>query len=163
MLVVVAAVRNLLGKMIGDELRARVDDLPAGFVGLALRLLPPDMRDYYRPDWEGNLLVAFNDETSRYPVTRFFRSFKFGFSLMVGARQIRKETKFIQQAAKHDEQQERLVQALIGPGRPGIPTARRQGRQDRLEAADGEHDQLSTADADQQIYLAQVHLCPNTL
>ncbi|MGO9381185.1 MAG: hypothetical protein ACLP4W_03605 [Mycobacterium sp.] len=90
---VIAALVALPGKMIGDELRARVDDLPVLFVRLALRLLPEDMRAYYKPDWEGNLLAAFNDETAKYPVTRFVRSFKFGFSLLLGSRQIRKETK----------------------------------------------------------------------
>jgi hypothetical protein len=111
MLVAIAALKTLVTKMVSDELRARVDDLPATLVGLALRLLPPDKQDYYRPEWEGDLLAAYNDKTSRYPVTRFFNSFKFAFPLMVHARRIRKETKFIQQAAKNDEQQERLMQA----------------------------------------------------
>jgi WhiB family transcriptional regulator, redox-sensing transcriptional regulator len=112
-LVVVTALKMLVSKMISDELRARVDDLPAAFVTLALRLLPPEMREYYRPDWEGNLLVAFNDETSRYPIMRFFGSFRFGFSLMVGARQIRRETKLLRETARDDERQERLAQPML--------------------------------------------------
>lgn len=115
MLVAVAALKMLVTKMVSDELRARVDDLPAAFVGVALRLLPPEMREYYRPDWEGNLLVAFNDETSRYPMTRFFRSFRFGFSLMVGAWQIRRETKLVRETARSDERQERLAQPMLEP------------------------------------------------
>jgi hypothetical protein len=90
---VISALVALPAKMIGDELRARVDDLPVLFVWFALRLLPEDIRAYYKPDWEGNLLAAFNDETAKYPVTRFVRAFKFGFSLLLGVRQIRKETK----------------------------------------------------------------------
>jgi death-on-curing family protein len=90
---VIAALVALPSKMIGDELRARVDDLPVLFVRLALRQLPEDMRAYYEPDWIGNVLAAFNDETAKYPVTRFVRSFRFGFSLLLGSRQIRKETK----------------------------------------------------------------------
>jgi WhiB family transcriptional regulator, redox-sensing transcriptional regulator len=112
-LVAVTALKMLVAKMVSDELRARVDDLPAAFVALALRLLPPEMREYYRPDWEGNLLVAFNDETSRYPITRFFGSFRFGFSLMVGARKIRRETKLVRETACDDERQERLAQPML--------------------------------------------------
>ncbi len=112
-LVAVTVLKTLVTKMVSDELRARVDDLPAAFVALALRLLPPEMRDYYRPDWEGNLLVAFNDETSRYPITRFFRSFKFGFSLVVGAGQIRRETKLLRETTRNDERQERLAQPML--------------------------------------------------
>src|SRR5204863_4615278 len=107
--------KTLVTKMVSDEMRARVDDLPAVFVGLALRLLPPDMREYYRPDWEGSMLVAFNDETSRYPVTRFFRSFQFGFSLMLGARRISRETNLLRDIAHNDELQERLAQQLLVP------------------------------------------------
>jgi hypothetical protein len=113
-LVVFSILASLPAKMIGDELRARIDDLPALFVWLALRLLPEDMREYYRPDWQGNLLAAFNDETAKYPVTRFLRSFAFGFSLLVGTRQIRKETETIRRTAVNDEQMERLPQAMIG-------------------------------------------------
>lgn len=112
-LMALAALKTLVAKMVSDELRARVDDLPAAFVGLALRMLPAEMRGYYRPDWEGNLLAAFNDDTSRYPVTRFFRSWMFGLSLIVGAQRIRRETKLVRDAALVDEREERLVQQLV--------------------------------------------------
>ncbi|MDR3661839.1 MAG: hypothetical protein P4L86_15900 [Mycobacterium sp.] len=114
---VIAALVAVPSKMISDELRARVDDLPVLFVRLALRQLPEDMRAYYEPDWMGNALAAFNDETAKYPVSRFVRSFRFGFSLLVGARQIRKETKVVRQLAMNDENMERPPPsyAMIGP------------------------------------------------
>lgn len=110
---VISALVALPGKMIGDELRARVDDLPVLFVRLALLLLPEDMRAYYKPDWEGNQLAAFNDETAKYPVTRFVRSFKFGFSLLLGSRQIRKETKVREKQRNFDPDELRAFAAFV--------------------------------------------------
>jgi hypothetical protein len=113
---VIAALIAVPSKMISDEVRARIDDLPVLFVRLALMQLPKDMQAYYRPDWEDNALAAFNDQTARFPVTRFARSFLFGFSLLVGARQIRRDTKVVRQLANNEEM-ERIppAYAMIGP------------------------------------------------
>jgi hypothetical protein len=114
---VAAALAAVPAKMITDEVRARIDDLPFLFVRIALWQLPADMRAYYEPDWMGNVLAAFNDETAKYPVTRFVQSFRFGFSLLLFGRQIRNETKVVRQLAMNAEHMERLPPsyAMIGP------------------------------------------------
>jgi hypothetical protein len=56
-----------------------------------VRRLPHDVREFYRVDWEGNLLAALTDSTERYPVTRFFKSLRFGWSLYFGVRRINAE------------------------------------------------------------------------
>ena len=114
-----AVANKLLSGMVGDELRTRVDRLAGVFVRLALRRLPPEMREFYRPDWEGVLLAIFYDETAGLPITRLFKSIKFGLSLWLGAGDIRKETKLVQQAAEADEKMEVLavVERGVGAGR----------------------------------------------
>lgn len=94
-LLVGKAIVSCLSTMLDEELRARVDDLPAVIMELALRRMPEDIREQYRPDWEGNLLVAFNDANSRYPVTRMFKSIGFAASLFCAAGRVRKETKVV--------------------------------------------------------------------
>ncbi len=83
--------RSAASKIIGDEARARVDDLPQVILAFALRRLPEDLRDSYRADWEGNLLAALHDSTIRYPATRVWKSLLFSGSLMISVRRVRKE------------------------------------------------------------------------
>jgi hypothetical protein len=109
-------VNNMLSGMLGEELRTRVDRLAGLFVSLALRRLSPKMRELYRPDWEGGLLTSFYDETAGLPVTRVFRSFKFGFFLWVGAGGIRKEAKHIQIPAAHESFDSFVVENIIESG-----------------------------------------------
>ena len=51
-----------LNKMVTDEMRARLDAIPAVLVALALRLAPADQRQFLRVDWMDNLLVAFYEK-----------------------------------------------------------------------------------------------------
>lgn len=101
-LIVGRAILSCLSTMLDEEIRARVDDLPAVIMELALRRMPKDMREHYRPDWEGNLLVAFNDANSRYPVTRMFKSIGFAASLFCAAGRVRKETRVVVKEAVED-------------------------------------------------------------
>lgn len=83
--------RAAFNKLVGDEARARVDDLPAVILKVALRRLPEEVREFYRVDWESNLLAALHDSTVRYPVTRAFKSLGFAWSLALSTRRIRRE------------------------------------------------------------------------
>jgi hypothetical protein len=109
------AANKLLSGMVDDELRTRVDRLAGVFVNLALRRLPADQREFYRPDWDGVLLAGLYDETAGLPVTRLFKSIRFGLSLWLGAGRIRKETKPIRQVARGSGrvQASTLVQAEV--------------------------------------------------
>ncbi|WP_331761227.1 hypothetical protein OG225_42870 (plasmid) [Nocardia sp. NBC_01377] len=93
--VVVVVVLYVLGsaarKILGDEARARIDDLPKTMLRLAARQLPADEREKWLIDWESNLLIPLLTETERYPLTRFLRSWRFGFDLMLHATRIRAE------------------------------------------------------------------------
>jgi len=75
-----------LRKMIGDEFRARCDDVPEWILGRALKRLPEDVRESYRVDWESNLLAVLNDSTTRYPVARVLKSVRFAFALATSVR-----------------------------------------------------------------------------
>lgn len=112
----VAAVVVTLNKMVSDELRARLDDIPALLVTLALRCLPENQREFFRPDWEGSLLVAFNEKNGRYPVTKVFKTLAFVFPLFLSARAIRRETALVRKQGLEDESLERLgPRSMIGP------------------------------------------------
>lgn len=116
----VASLVAAVNKMVTDEMRARLDDIPAFLVGLALRLLPPEQRDFYRVDWLDNLLVAFDEQNARYPVMRLLRSVPFVMPLFLVARRIRLNTRLIREQALEDERQERIIvigrSALRGTG-----------------------------------------------
>lgn len=109
-----------LNKMVTDEMRARLDDIPALLIELALRLLPPEQRDFYRVDWVDNLLVAFDEQNARYPLMRLLRSVPFVMPLFLVARRIRLNTRLIREQALEDERQERIIvigrSALRGTG-----------------------------------------------
>jgi len=105
-----------VNKMVSDELRARLDDIPALLVTLALWCLPEDQREFYRPDWEGSLLVAFNEKNDRYPVTKVLKTLSFVAPLFFAARTIRRETALVRKQGLEDESLERLGQrSVIGP------------------------------------------------
>jgi len=98
-----------LNKMFTDEMRARLDDTPALLIELALRLLPPEQRDFYRVDWLDNLLVAFYEQNARYPLMRLLRSVPFVLPLFLAAPRIRRNTRLIREQALEDERQERII------------------------------------------------------
>jgi hypothetical protein len=108
-LLVLAAVKDVVKKMLAEELATRIDNLPAMFMGLALMRFPKQLRDYHRLDWEGNLLAAFHDTNKGKPISRFFGAFGFGFDLWVAGGRIRKEIKTVGARGHSDEKQERLV------------------------------------------------------
>jgi hypothetical protein len=107
---------NLVSGMLCDELRTRVDRLAGLFVSLALRRLPPEMREVYRPDWEGVLLASFYDENAGLPITRVCRSIEFGFILWAGAGRIRKEANQIQVPTANESFDSFVVENIIESG-----------------------------------------------
>ncbi len=82
-----------LNKMVTDEMRARLDAIPAVLVALALRLAPADQRQFLRVDWMDNLLVAFDEKNARYPVTRIFLSLPFALPLFGTATRLRRQAR----------------------------------------------------------------------
>jgi hypothetical protein len=90
------AANKLFSGMVDDELRTRLDTLAGVFVSLALRRLPADQREFYRPDWEGVLLANLYDQTAGLPVTRLLKAAKLGLDLWLGAGGVRRETKLAQ-------------------------------------------------------------------
>ncbi|MCV7424360.1 hypothetical protein H7K45_27825 [Mycobacterium yunnanensis] len=102
------AITKVLSKMLEDEISARLDDVPGLLVALALRRLPRELREYYRPEWEGDLLAAFTAQNKRYPLWKLISSFAFVAPLFVSARGIRRQTKLAQKQGAADERLERL-------------------------------------------------------
>lgn len=85
--------QDVLKKMLSEELRTRIDSLPKLFLALALHRLTPEVREYWKADWESNLLLPLNAASEGKPVTRFAKSFWFGLSLWLSSGRILKETK----------------------------------------------------------------------
>jgi hypothetical protein len=112
----VAAFVVTLNKMVTDEMRARLDDIPAVLVALALRLAPADRRDFLRADWVDNLLVAFDEKNARYPVSRILRSLPFVLPLFGTATVLRGRARAVRRQAEQDEKLERLAVRPVGIG-----------------------------------------------
>jgi len=117
-----------VNKMVTDEMRARIDDVPALLVGVALRLAPAGHRNFLREDWVDNLLVAFDEETARYPMARLVRSLLFVLPLFGFSAKLRWKTRALRRQGEQDEQLERLLPAqrrdmVISPA-PATATAR---------------------------------------
>lgn len=100
-----------VNKLVTDEMRARIDDVPALLVGLALRLAPPGHREFLRDDWVDNLLVAFDEKTTRYPASRLVRSLLFVLPLFGFSAKLRWGARANRRWGEQDEQHERLVPA----------------------------------------------------
>lgn len=98
-----------LNKMVTDELRARIDDIPAALVELALLAAPPSDRDHLRVDWVDNLLVAFDAKNARYPLSRLYRSAEFVFPLFGTSITLRTQARSVRRKAEQDERNERLL------------------------------------------------------
>lgn len=116
--------KTVAAKLIAEDMRAMVDDLPGVIMEIAIRRLPPEMRDYYRPEFEDDL-IAFTARYERYPTRKLFKTTWFAISLLMGAARIRNETRLTYQMGKRDERNERLASvegaghraAVIGPVR----------------------------------------------
>ena len=93
-----------LNKQDGDRQdRARLDDIPAVLVAVALRLAPADQREFLRVDWVDNLLVAFDEKNARYPVSRIVRSLWFVLPLFGTAMGLRRQARAVRRRAAKDE------------------------------------------------------------
>jgi hypothetical protein len=60
-----------LGDMASEEVRARLDRLPRTLIGLAVRRLPPELRDDLGDEWNAELDHILR-RAKLYPVTRIF-------------------------------------------------------------------------------------------
>lgn len=125
----VAAFVVTLNKMVTDEMRARLDDIPAVLVALALRLAPADRRDFLRADWVDNLLVAFDEKNARYPAARLVRSLPFVLPLFGTAFGRQRQARAIPRQAEQDEKLERLPEPQV-IRLAGIPSAEAFGQPD---------------------------------
>lgn len=118
-----------LNKMVTDEMRARLEEIPAILVALALRLAPAEQRDRLRVDWVDNLLIAFDEKNARYPVSRILRALPFVLPLFGTAAELRSQARGIRRRAEHDEKLERVPEPLVIRPAPavisliGIPSA----------------------------------------
>lgn len=119
--VVVAAwiLKTVAAKLIAEDVRALVDDLPGVIMEVAIRRLPPEMRDYYRPEFEDDL-IAFTTRYERYPTRKLFKTTGFAISLLMGAARIREETRLLYQMGKQDERNERLASLVAGQYRTAM-------------------------------------------
>lgn len=114
--------KTAAAKLIAEDVRAMVDDLPGVIMEVAIRRLPVEMRDYYRPEFEDDL-IAFTGRYDRYPTRKLFKTTGFALSLLIGAARILKETRPVYLTGKQDERNERLASlveaehrsAMIGP------------------------------------------------
>lgn len=59
-----------LRKIIGDEFRARVEDLPGGLVRLAASWMPDGLQPRYLRTWSDTVLNDLLQKTERYPAKR---------------------------------------------------------------------------------------------
>ena len=123
-----------LNKMVTDEMRARLDDIPAVLVALAVRLAPADQREFLRVDWVDNLLVAFDENNARYPVSRIFRSLPFVLPLFGTATVLRGRARAVRRRAEQDVELERLVVRPVGIGEQVVRPAGIDGQGDVVRA-----------------------------
>ncbi|WP_370500208.1 hypothetical protein NWT09_31145 [Mycolicibacterium sp. jd] len=100
---------STLGEMATDEMKARLEDVPAKLVAAALWRLPTHLRDEYRPEWEDDLLAAYEEKNARYPITKLVCAVRFVWPLFVHARSLRTEFEMVRQAGLADERNEKLA------------------------------------------------------
>lgn len=114
--------KTVAAKLIAEDVRTMVDDLPGVLMEVALRRLPREMRDYYRPEFEDDLF-AFASQHEGRPTRKLLKTTGFALSLLAGAKGIWEETRLDYEMGKQDEQNEKLAvvlanpstQAMIGP------------------------------------------------
>ena len=111
--------KTVAAKLIAEDVRAMVDDLPGVIMEIAIRRLPAEMRDYYRPEFEDDL-IAFTTRYERYPTRKLFKTTGFAISLLLGAARIREETRPVYQMGKQDERNERLASLVGGKHRTAM-------------------------------------------
>ncbi|MDT5258442.1 MAG: hypothetical protein QOD10_3522 [Mycobacterium sp.] len=127
--ILAAAFVGALHSIVSDEVRARIDDIPAVLVELALRLAPEAQRDFLRVDWVDNLLVAFDEKNARYPAARLVRSLPFVLPLFGTAFGRQRQARAIPRQAEQDEKLERLPEPQV-IRLAGIPSAEAFGQPD---------------------------------
>jgi hypothetical protein len=108
--------KTVSAKLIAEDVRAMVDDLPGVIMEVAIRRLSVEMREYYRPEFEDDL-IAFTARYNRYPTRKLLKTTGFAISLLIGAARIRKETQPVYLMGKQDERNERLA-PLVGGKHP---------------------------------------------
>lgn len=78
-----------LRKVIGDEFRSRVEDLPEVITRLAARCIPEGRRDLCLQMWTETILGELLAKTARYPTERLVRCLPFAVTLALEVLEVR--------------------------------------------------------------------------
>jgi hypothetical protein len=78
----------IVGELLSDEVRARLDQVPRGILRLAARWLDPGQRaTVYRDEWEPELVYILKGAEAR-PVTRLITGTRYALGILINTRRI---------------------------------------------------------------------------
>jgi lipopolysaccharide/colanic/teichoic acid biosynthesis glycosyltransferase len=101
-----ALVTAVVGDLVSEEVRTRLERLPAAFIRLAGRWVPADARDEVTDEWLAELAYILRG-TESLPISRLVRGTRFAMGLLRGAPAIGREL------GKADEDFEAMADALV--------------------------------------------------
>jgi hypothetical protein len=74
----------ILGDLVSEEIRGRLDHLPHAIIRLAARRLPPDVREDLAQEWTAELHELLRGAEA-LPITRLYRGIRYAFGLLRAA------------------------------------------------------------------------------
>jgi hypothetical protein len=86
-----------LGDMASKEVRARLDRLPRALIGLAVRRLPPELRDDLGDEWHAELDHILR-RAKLYPVTRIFVGTRYAIGIVRSASSVGRSLRLVRAA-----------------------------------------------------------------
>lgn len=127
--VIMFVVSVVVGDLVSEEIRTRLDRLPYGLLRLAVRKMPPDAQNEYLKEWTGELYV-FLRGAEAMPVTRLWRGLRYAFGLLHARRAIAREAGLdvvkswlSELASRTRDLGESMGTLVIGPLMFGFPLA----------------------------------------
>lgn len=78
-------------KLLGDDFRSRVEDLPGIITGIAARWVPAGRREQCRQTWTDTHLTELLSSTERYPTWRLVRCLPLAATLALEVRELRRD------------------------------------------------------------------------
>jgi hypothetical protein len=81
------AITAILGDLFSEEIRGRLELLPYTLIRLAVRRLPPDVRDDLAEEWAAELHVILRG-TEALPITRLYRGARYALGLLRAAKEV---------------------------------------------------------------------------
>jgi lipopolysaccharide/colanic/teichoic acid biosynthesis glycosyltransferase len=85
-----ALVTTVIGDLVSEEVRTRLERLPAALIRLAGLWLPASVRDEWTDEWLADLAYILRG-TESLPISRLVRGTRFAVDLLLGARAIGRE------------------------------------------------------------------------